>query len=373
MKKINISFGLLIPACLAVIVSGCSLVGLDFQENYNRTAHPLDTYLHKNVWDYMNTRNYVTVKDSVKDLSGNLLSVDTLVINGVDRLTIRYDSVAKNISRAKGNYVPSNSTVKVTTLKSDTFFTCMLKMIRYSGIDTNLYIQPAPYRTFIVLSNDGVIRFSKTTGKVVKGTKVGTIQYGTESDTLRAYNDCLVGVVFLNGKLAGSKKTSTSVSTSVSSGTTNITTITTNDFVPRITDFPQDFIAQYLKYLILDGKYDHYTVLGLEPEQAPTLLDPGYFDGIGASGLTITASTPFPYTGAVKNLLLSSTNLTIPFPYVAGDNPKSIMLVGVNDTGGNNESQFQLNTIVNVRTSSMLATNGTVHVVDKFVTPVLGQ
>ncbi|NCI47410.1 hypothetical protein [Sediminibacterium soli] len=115
----------------------------------------------------------------------------------------------------------------------------------------------------------------------------------------------------------------------------------------KLTDYPKAFLKNYLSYLIIDGVYNHYTLPPANPLEVKTLAPAGSFSSLPA-GLTYNSSYPFYPNNDSKmklKVLNSSPSNTSDYPIVI------------------NESR-------NVRTSSILATNGTIHAVDRFVTTV---
>lgn len=110
-------------------------------------------------------------------------------------------------------------------------------------------------------------------------------------------------------------------------------------------DYPKDFVKTYLQYLIMDGIYNHYTLPPINPVDVKTLAPTGSLTSLPA-GVTRTAAWPF-----------------VP-------NPNSIMQIKVLNSSPSNTSDYPivLNESRNVRTSSIQATNGTIHVIDRFLT-----
>jgi hypothetical protein len=109
-------------------------------------------------------------------------------------------------------------------------------------------------------------------------------------------------------------------------------------------DYPPDFVKTYLQYLIIEGVYDHYTLPAINTIQVKTLAPADIFATL-PSGITF--------------------NPTIPYM----PNPKSTMELQVVNSSPSNTSDYpiQLNEYRNVRTSSILATNGSIHVIDRFL------
>jgi hypothetical protein len=112
-------------------------------------------------------------------------------------------------------------------------------------------------------------------------------------------------------------------------------------------DYPKDAVKKYLQYLILQGIFDHYTLPATSDVVATTLAPEGSFS---------TSPTGF----AIPNFL---------------PNPKSTMYVQVVNSSPSNTSDYpiQLNDNLNVYTSSILATNGTVHVINGFLSTNIPQ
>ena len=107
-------------------------------------------------------------------------------------------------------------------------------------------------------------------------------------------------------------------------------------------DYPKSAVKSYLQYMILDGVYDHYTLPAVSDVTANTLAPQGAF-----------ASSP---AGFVIPSFVS--------------NPTSVIKIQVINSSPSNTSDYpiQLNDVLNVYTSSILATNGTVHVINGFLT-----
>ncbi|EOR93533.1 hypothetical protein ADIARSV_3246 [Arcticibacter svalbardensis MN12-7] len=112
--------------------------------------------------------------------------------------------------------------------------------------------------------------------------------------------------------------------------------------------YPKEFVKNYLSYLILDdGVYDHYTLPPYTTIHATTLAPAGYFNAL-PTGVTM-------------------------LNFVANTNPQSLMYIKVLDASAGNTSDFpiQLNDALNARTSSLLATNGSIHVIGARLIPSL--
>jgi hypothetical protein len=114
------------------------------------------------------------------------------------------------------------------------------------------------------------------------------------------------------------------------------------------TDYPKDFVKNYLQYLIIEGVYDHYTLPPINPVTVTTLAPPGSLTTLPA-GVTRTSAWPF-----------------VP-------NPNSTMQIKVLNSSPSNTSDYPivLNESRNVRTSSIQATNGAIHAIDRFLTTTL--
>lgn len=109
--------------------------------------------------------------------------------------------------------------------------------------------------------------------------------------------------------------------------------------------YPKEFVRNYLLYLILDGVYDHYTLPPFTTIHANTMAAAGYFNAL-------------------------PTGITMP-NFIANTNPESLMYIKVLDAAASNTSDFpiQMNDILNARTSSLLATNGSIHVIGATLVP----
>jgi hypothetical protein len=118
----------------------------------------------------------------------------------------------------------------------------------------------------------------------------------------------------------------------------------------KITDYPKAFLKEYLSYLIIEGVYDHYTLPAINSVDVKTLATPGAFNSL-PTGLTYNSSYPF------------------------SPNPTSTMKMRVLNSSPSNTSDYPivLNESRNVRTSSILATNGSIHNIDRFLTTVNPQ
>lgn len=112
------------------------------------------------------------------------------------------------------------------------------------------------------------------------------------------------------------------------------------------TSYSKEFVRNYLLYLIVDGVYDHYTLPPTKSVKGQTLSPKGYWNAL-PTGVTLTGFTPNPESAIYFRIANVSNGNTQDYPVVINDNGYTI------------------------RTSSLLATNGTIHVVDRFVTTVL--
>jgi len=114
--------------------------------------------------------------------------------------------------------------------------------------------------------------------------------------------------------------------------------------------YPKEFVKAYLQYLIIDGVFNHYTLPPVNPVEVTTLAPAGSLDTL-PKGVTRNSAygwVPNPNAKMTIKVLNSSTSNTSDYPIVL------------------NESR-------NVRTSSIQATNGTIHAIDRFLTTTLGQ
>ena len=233
-----------VPLCMGILFSGCSLVGLDLQEDYNRTPHTLDPHLYKNAWEYLESR----------------------------------------------------SKTDVAAPAADKIFTRMMEAIVYSEIDIEEYKKPG--RTYIFLHNDAILRGNN--------------------------NDAFFRVNF-SGNAAATAWTA----------------------------YPKEFVRNYLKYLIVEGVHNHYTLPAVEKVTVKTLAPAGAFTALPSGITRNTAATLYPFVS----------------------NPTSEMVLQILNNSPSNTQDYpiRINDHLNVRTSSLLATNGTIHVVDRYVTTTLPQ
>jgi hypothetical protein len=110
-------------------------------------------------------------------------------------------------------------------------------------------------------------------------------------------------------------------------------------------DYPKSLVKAYLQYMIIEGVHDHYTLPPISPVQVSTLAPAGSLSTLPAG---ITRNTAYPFVA----------------------NPDSKMTLKVLNSSPSNTSDYPvvINESRNVRTSSILATNGSIHAVDRFVT-----
>lgn len=205
-------------------LTGCKkLLGLEKQSDWNFKPHVLDPHINKTAWDFLK-------------------------------------------ERANG------------PAPADTVLKLMYQAIKYSGIDTNLYLQNN--KTFILLHNDAILRL--TNGLVTK--------------------DCYFGYhLSPTTGLAGTKWE----------------------------DYPKDSVKNWLLYLIADGAYS-FGKVGPTPIETTTLLPKG-------------ADPKNPES----KILFSVVN-------------DQNMKFSINDFVGSGVA-------TQARTAGIVATNGTIHVVDRVV------
>lgn len=168
----------------------------------------------------------------------------------------------------------------------------MLEAIIYSEIDTLEYTKPG--RTFILFTNASIFNTSATN----------------------------TTVFFNNVRINNARATAWS-------------------------SYSKEFVRNYLKYLIVEGIHDHYTIQANEVVTAKTLAPAGYFNMLPA-GYTMLNFLP-------------------------DNNPESEMLLRVINSSPSNTSDYplQVNNTVNMRTSSIQASNGSIHVSGAYLTPML--
>jgi hypothetical protein len=316
MKKNILVYKLIFSVCLILLMSGC----YKLQEDYNRTPHTIDPHVNTTAWGYLNTRNYLVVTDTI--INGTSRKLDTVIVRNLDLIKTNYTTVARTLTAAKPTF-PSGAVVsaKVNVIKADTIFTQMLRLIRASGIDTSLYTQTNTKRTFILLHNDAIKRLNGTT---------------------KIYNDCFLGAVLVNNSVG---------------------TLVSGKYVPnKWSAFPQTFLQNYLKLLILDGVYDHYTLTDPENIEVKTLAPENYFT-------TFPATVTQPGTTATLLSTQAAGSASIP-AFAINNNTKSTIKIRVLNSSPSNTSDYPivLNSALNVRTSSILLTNGTAHVIDRYLT-----
>jgi hypothetical protein len=112
-------------------------------------------------------------------------------------------------------------------------------------------------------------------------------------------------------------------------------------------DYPKDAVKKYLQYLILQGVYDHYTLPAIDAVAPITTAPAGSFSAT-PPGFVIPNFLPNPGSNMIFQVLNSSPSNTSDYP-------------------------LQLNGNLNVATSSILATNGTVHVINGFLSTNIPQ
>ncbi|WP_207535300.1 hypothetical protein [Desertivirga arenae] len=114
--------------------------------------------------------------------------------------------------------------------------------------------------------------------------------------------------------------------------------------------YSKEFVRRYFEYLIIEGEYSHYTLPPIQSVTVKTLAPAGSLSAL-PTGVTRHSSSAF------------------------SPNPESQMTLQVLNSSPSNTSDYpvQLNGVRNVRTSSLLATNGVVHVIDRFLTTTVPQ
>jgi hypothetical protein len=112
------------------------------------------------------------------------------------------------------------------------------------------------------------------------------------------------------------------------------------------TQYSKEFVKNYLLYCIVDGIYDHYTLPAISSVKVQTLSPKGYWNSL-PTGVTLTGFVANPESTMYLRVSNGPNGNTQDYPIIVNDN-------------GNN-----------VRTASILATNGSIHVVDRFVTTIL--
>ncbi len=174
--------------------------------------------------------------------------------------------------------------------------------------------------------------------------------YATNADTLMRYMyDAIIYSEMDTTEYTKTNRTFVLLNnTAVKSVWTNVKTAA-NVAGKKWDEYPKEAVRNYLKYLILDGVYDHYTIPALEDVTVSTLAPKGYFGGTASPvGFVIPAFIP---------------------------NTDSKMKIQVVNSSPSNTSDYpiQLNDVLNVTTSSILATNGTLHVINAYLTTNIPQ
>jgi len=184
---------------------------------------------------------------------------------------------------------------------------------------------------------------NKTTWQYIKDRS-----YGSATDTIfrRMYDAIIYSGIDTNEYTKSGRTFIVMNNTAAKALWTSVKT-TANLAATKWNDYPQQAVKNYLYYLILDGVYDHYTLPAVTDVAANTLAPQGAF-ATNPAGFVIPAFVP---------------------------NPTSVMKIQVINTSPSNTSDYpiQLNDILNVYTSSILATNGTVHVINGYLTTNLPQ
>jgi len=118
-----------------------------------------------------------------------------------------------------------------------------------------------------------------------------------------------------------------------------------NGNATKWSNYPKEFVKANLQYLILEGVHDHYTLPPINPVVVNTLAPAGSLTELPPN---VTRNTAYPFV----------------------PNPESKMQIKVLNSSPSNTSDYPivLNESRNVRTSSILATNGSIHAVDRYVT-----
>lgn len=188
----------------------------------------------------------------------------------------------------------------------DTIFRRMLAAAEYAEIDLAEYEKTG--KTFILLHNDAIYRTAKAKKKV----------NGVEIEFDSVQNDCFFGANFVNGKPA-----------------------------MQWSDYPKDFVKTYLQFLIVEGILDHYTIKTPSKNVVSGTLAPGGSLSTLPAGITRHANWPF-----------------------VANNESTIRLKVLNSSPSNtSDYPIVINDVRNVRTSSLQADNGSVHVIDRFLPP----
>jgi len=290
-----------------VLMTGCSLFGLDLQEDYDRTPHTLSPYLDKTAWDYLKSRNYITVTDTIKN--GVKKIVDTVTISDVAGLAVNYKIAASSITASKQSYQVGDTIKTGSVLKVDSLFTLMIKGIRYCGIDSGEYAKTD--RTYVLMGNDAIQRIYTSSG-VDKG---------------KTYSDCFFGAVQISNKFATKW----------------------NDYGNKI------FIKKYFEYLILSGQLSHYTLPYVGDSIVLSLLktdDPLYFQHLPA-GITQPGGTPAgTYANGSVPAFIDAGIVATP-AYGSNDGTMHVKVLNTS-SGSTADYPVQLNSYLNVRTSDLV-------------------
>jgi len=116
-----------------------------------------------------------------------------------------------------------------------------------------------------------------------------------------------------------------------------------NKVATKWDDYPKEFVKNYLLYLIVEGQHDHFTIPALQTVEGNTLAPKGYWNQLPVG--------------------ITSTSVFLP-------NPNSIMTIKVLNSSPSNTSDYPivLNEVLNARTSSIQATNGSIHVIGGVLT-----
>lgn len=172
--------------------------------------------------------------------------------------------------------------------------------------------------------------------------------YGSATDTLfrRMYDAIIYSGIDTNEYIKSGRTFILLNNTAAKAVWTSVKTAG-NASATKWNDYPQQAVKNYLLYLILDKVYDHYTLPAVSDVSANTLAPQGAFT-TNPTGFTIPSFVP---------------------------NPNSIMKIQILNSSPSNTSDYpiQLNDVLNVTTSSILATNGTVHVINAYLTTNIPQ
>lgn len=311
-KKMYKIINILLTAFLVASMAGCTMFGLDLQEDFNRNTHALSPYLGKTAWDYMKSRNYITVTDTIINTTADttIKTVDTVKINSVSTLQLTYTNYALAKTASEPNF-PVTATVKFGKVISvDTIFSAMLRGVAYSGIDTNEYMKAG--RTFVILHNDAIKRIN-----TAKGADLG-----------KPYSDCFFGAVLVNNKVAA-----------------------------NWSDYKSpEFVKKYLEYLILMGKFSHYTLSDIGDSIVNTLLtndSPLYFQHLPL-GITQPGGIPVgsSSSGSVPAFIDGGNGAK---PAYGSNNGTQYIQILNWSPSNTSDYPIQLNDYLNVRTSDLIA------------------